>query len=165
MKDHLQKEVLALLRENARMSNEKMAELLNVSIEEIEKIVAELERKKVIVCYTALTNPERDGSSQTTCLVEVKVTPQRGVGFDEIARRVYRYPEVKTCYLVSGTFDLLLEVEGESLKDIANFVAQKLATLDHVLSTTSHFILKKYKHNGIVTTDDEDPPQRMPISP
>ena len=122
MKSRLHQEILALLRENARISNEKMADLLNVSVDEVEKVLNDLEKKKVIVCYTALTNPEIDGSNQTTCLVEVKVTPQRGVGFDEIARRIYKYPEVKTCYLVSGTFDLLLEVEGDNLKDIANFV-------------------------------------------
>jgi len=151
----MSKTVLHLLRAEGPLSHEEIAERLGISREEAAAEVKRLHDEKVILGYRAVINPEKTGDDMVLAIIEVKVTPQREVGFDAIARRIYKFPEVRTCHLVSGAYDLLLLVEGESLRQVASFVAEKLATLEHVHSTTTHFLLRKYKENGVIIHDDE----------
>lgn len=158
-------ELLVLLEQDARQSHEKLAMMLDVSKEEVEQALAQLEKDQVILRYPALINWDKiQGDDQVTAMIDVKVTPQRDRGFDEIAERIYRFPEVKSVYLMSGAYDLSVTIEGKTMKEVAFFVAQKLSTLDHVISTATHFILKTYKHDGVVY-DQRDDDRRMVVSP
>ncbi len=155
--------VLQLLRTEGRMAADEIAERLGISREEAASEVKRLHDERVILGYRTVINPEKTGDDSVLAIIEVKVSPQRDVGFDAIARRIYRFPEVRTCYLISGAYDLLLLVEGESLRQVASFVAEKLATLDHVHSTTTHFLLRKYKEDGVFI-HEEDESERLIIS-
>ena len=143
-------EILEILESNARATAEDIALMLNKSVEEVRETIKKLEEDNVIVGYNTLINWDKSSKENVTALIEVKVTPQRGQGFDKVAERIYRYPQVKACYLMSGGFDLTVIIEGKSMKDVALFVAEKLAPLDSVLSTATHFVLKKYKDEGVV---------------
>jgi len=156
--------VLQLLRAEGPMAPEEIAERLGISRDEAAAEVKRLHDEKVILGYRTVVNPEKLGEDTVVAIIEVKVTPQREVGFDAIARRIYKFPEVRTCHLISGDYDLLLLVEGESLRQVASFVAEKLATLEHVHSTTTHFLLRKYKEDGVIL-HDEDESERLIISP
>lgn len=160
----IEDQILELLEQNARISDQRLADLLGVSPGEVSAAIKSLEEDKVILGYRAVTDPARRRDGKVTCMIEVRVTPQRGVGFDKIAERIYRFPEVRSLYLVSGTYDLLVVLEGDSIQDISYFVFEKLATLDHIQSTTTHFMLKKYKDNGIILGQIEEVP-RLPVSP
>ncbi len=146
----MREELLAILEKNSRIDFKELAVLLGVEetavLEELEK----LEKEGIICGYHTLINWEKTSIEKVTALIEVKVTPQRGQGFDRIAERIYNYPEVKAVYLISGGYDLLVTLEEKTLKEIANFVSDKLSTLDSVLSTATHFILKKYKDHGTI---------------
>ena len=121
---------------------------------------------KIIVSYPALIDWSKiDGKENVVAMIEVNVTPKRGVGFDEVAERIYRFPEVTSVYLMSGAFDLLVTVEGKSLKEVAAFVSEKLATIDNVISTRTHFMLKKYKHDGVIIEGKDDEDRRMVVTP
>ena len=146
----MREELLAILEKNSRIDFSELAVLLGVSEEEVLKEIEQLERDGVIGGYHTLINWEKTSIEKVMALIEVKVTPQRGRGFDNIAERIYSYPEVKAVYLLSGGYDLLVILEEKSLKEIANFVSDKLSTLDSVLSTATHFILKKYKDHGTI---------------
>jgi len=163
-KRSLEEQILELLEQNARMPSERIATLLGIEEAVIEETIRKLEDEKVILGYRAVTDPEKTSEGQVTCMIEVRVSPQRGVGFDRIAERIYRYPEVKSLYLMSGAYDLLVVIEGKSIHDISYFVFEKLATLDHIQSTTTHFMLKKYKDNGI-TIGHEEKTDRLPVAP
>lgn len=143
-------EILEILEKNARMDEEQIAVMLDKSVEEVRAAIKRLEDESVILGYTTLVNWEKTNIESITALIEVKVTPQRGEGFDKVAERIYRYPEVKACYLMSGGFDLTVIVEGKSMKEVALFVAEKLAPLESVVSTSTHFVLKKYKDKGTI---------------
>lgn len=143
-------EILEILEKNSRLSCEEIAIMLGKSTEEVENEINRLENDGVIVGYNTLVNWEKTKREMVTALIEVKVTPQRGEGFDKVADRIYRFPEVKSCYLMSGGFDLTVIVEGKSMKEVALFVAEKLAPLESVLSTSTHFVLKKYKDDGVI---------------
>ncbi len=149
----MQKNILNLLTENARISCEEIALRLNISVDEVKKCIADLEEKNIICGYTAILN-EQD-SNKVNALIEVKITPQRDGGFDTVAKRIAKFDEVKELYLVSGAYDLLLEVEGESLQQVAMFVSGKLSTIDGVLSCATSFQLKKYKQSGKIIEGDE----------
>lgn len=151
----LEKNVLELLKGNARLSAAEIASRLNSNAEEVGKIIAELEEKKVIRGYTAIVNVPQE-STCVKALIEVKVTPRREGGFDQVARRIAKYPEVTELCLVSGNCDLLLTVQGETLQEVAHFVASKLATIDGVVSTSTAFMLRKYKESGVILEDDEE---------
>ncbi|WP_025026583.1 Lrp/AsnC family transcriptional regulator, partial [Caldalkalibacillus mannanilyticus] len=139
-------ELLRLLEEDARLEPATIATMMGVTEAEVREAIAKLEKEKVILKYPALINWDKtDGKGTVTAMIEVKVTPQRDVGFDQIASRIYKFPEVQSVYLMSGSYDLSIVIEGDSIKDIAFFVSQKLSTLDNVISTATHFILKKYK--------------------
>jgi len=150
-------EILSLLESNAKLSAAELAVMVGRPAAEVEKTIADLESNKTILGYNAVINWEKTTSAPVTALIEVRVTPQRGQGFDHIAQRIYRHDQVKSCYLMSGGFDLMVIIEDKSLKDVAMFVSDKIAPLDSVLSTQTHFILKKYKMNGTeFHSKDED---------
>jgi DNA-binding Lrp family transcriptional regulator len=162
--EKLKLDILDLLKEDARHSAELLATMLGVDRAAIEKAIAELEADKVIVKYATVVNWGKVDDDKVTALIEVQITPERGRGFDAIAERIYLYPEVKSVYLMSGAYDLLVEIEGTTLKEVASFVSSKLSSIDRVLSTKTHFILKKYKQDGVIFEDHEDD-QRLLISP
>lgn len=160
----LKLKVLDLLKEDARHSHELLATLLGVSVEEVKTAIAELEEEHIIAKYATVINWSKLDDEKVTALIEVQITPERGRGFETIAERIYLFPQVKSVYLMSGAYDLLVEVEGRNLKEVAGFVSDKLSTLESVLSTKTHFILKKYKQDGIVFEDHESD-HRLLISP
>ena len=143
-------ELLSILEKNSRVDFKELAVMLGKSEEEVLNEISALEKDNIICAYHTLINWEKTDIEKVSALIEVKVTPQRGQGFDRIAERIYNYPEVKSVYLISGGYDLLVTLEEKSLKEIAGFVSDKLSTLDSVLSTATHFILKKYKDHGTI---------------
>ncbi len=153
----MEKRIVELLRENARLSAGELAERCGCDEKTVVRAIKSLEKQGVIRGYTAILDESvwNDGSG-VKALIEVKVTPRREGGFDAVARRIAKYPEVTDVMLISGTYDLLLTVEGESLARVANFVSEKLATIDGVLSTSTGFILKKYKESGRIMRNDEE---------
>ena len=152
-----EKEVLAILKEDSRLSAEKIAAMLGVSVQEVKDCIRDLETNGALVKYTAIVNEELADSSLVEALIEVRVTPKKGEGFDGIARQIADLPEVKGVYLMSGAYDLAIFLEGTTLQKVAQFVAERISTYDGVLSTATHFILKKYKIEGTRTyRDDED---------
>ncbi len=160
----MKEELLTILEKNSRIDFSELAVLLGVSEADVLENLSDLEKKGIICGYHTLINWEKTSIEKVTALIEVKVTPQRGRGFDNIAERIYNYPEVKAVYLISGGYDLLVILEEKSLKEIAGFVSDKLSTLDSVLSTATHFILKKYKDHGtILNRKDRD--EREVITP
>ncbi|MFD1178488.1 Lrp/AsnC family transcriptional regulator [Paenibacillus puldeungensis] len=160
----LKLKVLDLLKEDARRDANLLATLLGVTPEEVAEAIAELEQDHVIVKYATVINSSKLDDEKVTALIEVQITPERGRGFEAIAERVYLFPQVKSVYLMSGAYDLLVEVEGRNLKEVASFVSDKLSTLESVLSTKTHFILKKYKQDGVIFEDPEED-RRLMISP
>jgi DNA-binding Lrp family transcriptional regulator len=141
-------EILSLIEKNAKLTAAEIAVLIGRPAEEVAKTIAAMEADKTILGYSALVNWEKTANSPVTALIEVRVTPQRGQGFDHIASRIYRHDQVQSCYLMSGGFDLMVIIEDKSLKEVAMFVSEKIAPLESVISTRTHFILKKYKMNG-----------------
>jgi len=156
--------ILDLLKEDARMSAATIATLLGAAQEDVAAAIAEMERDNVIVKYATVINWSKVDDEKVTALIEVNCTPERGRGFESIAERIYLYPEVKSVYLMSGAFDLLVEIEGKNLKEVASFVSNKLSTIDSVISTKTFFILKKYKQDGIIFEEFEDD-KRLMVSP
>ncbi len=146
----MREELLSIIEKNSRIDLKELA--IRLGKEEIDVVneLQKLEDERVICGYHTLVNWEKTSIEKVTALIEVKVTPQRGKGFDRIASRIYNYPEVRDVYLMSGGFDLLVILEEKSLKDIAMFVSEKLSTLDSIISTGTHFILKKYKDHGTI---------------
>lgn len=158
------RELLELLEHDAKRPVSELAAMLNRSEYEVQEQIKKLEADKVILNYNTLINWEKFGSDTVTASIEVKVTPQREVGFDAIAERIYRFDEVRSVYLMSGGFDLLVTIEGKSLRDVSNFVATRLATIDGVISTHSNFLLKPYKKDGVII-DDQERDRRLVVSP
>jgi DNA-binding Lrp family transcriptional regulator len=158
-------EIVEILEKNARMPIETLAKMTSLTVEETERVLKKLEDTKVIVRYATVIDWRKvDGHEGVTAMIDVKVTPKRGVGFDEVAERIYRFPEVKSVYLMSGAYDLSVVIEGKSMAEVAHFVSEKLSTLDSVISTTTHFILKKYKHDGTVF-DEGEQDRRIVVAP
>jgi len=149
----METKLLKLLEQNARMTVEEIAEELKASVNDVVSLIAELESKKVICGYNAIINWDKITDEKCNALIEVKVTPQRGTGFDRIADRIARFDEVDSIYLMSGAYDFLVIVNGKSMKEVSSFVFNKLATIDYVNSTATHFVLKKYKDHGIQIQD------------
>ncbi|WP_019534504.1 Lrp/AsnC family transcriptional regulator [Paenibacillus ginsengihumi] len=162
--DDFKQKIIELLKEDARRSPALIATMLGASEAEVAAAIRELEEANVIVKYATVVNWAKVDSEKVTALIEVQITPERGRGFDAIAERIYLYPEVKSVYLMSGAYDLLVEIEGKTLKEVASFVSNKLSPIDRVLSTKTHFILKKYKQDGITFEDHQDD-RRLLISP
>jgi DNA-binding Lrp family transcriptional regulator len=151
----MKNKILEILRTDARASNAEIAVRLNASEEEVAGHIRDLEQSKTVLGYRAIVNPEKLDDEPCLGIIEVNITPQRNVGYDEIAAQIYKFPEVKLCYLISGAYDLLVFVEGAGLKEVALFVSRKLATIDNVTSTRTHFILRKYKEAGVIMNDDD----------
>ncbi len=157
--------LLQALEQNHRISIKTLATMLNLSEKEVKEMIQELEEAKVILGYVTLVDWEKtENNDNVTAIIDVKVTPQRDVGFDTIAQRICRFPEVKSVFLMSGSYDLSVMIEGTSMKKVAFFVAEKLASLENVQSTATHFVLKKYKQDGIVFEEDKRD-HRLVISP
>lgn len=150
----LKKEVIALLEKNARYSYQEIADRLNTTAATVKKIITELENDKIILGYAAITNNQAS-KDMVRAIIEVQVQPERDTGFDTVAEKLARFPEVQAVYLVSGSYDLRLEVVGASLQDVASFVATKLSSQDGVKSTSTSFLLKKYKEAGIQFVKEE----------
>ena len=157
-------ELLNLLKQNALETPENLAKMLGISVDEVKKKIVEYEKEGVIRAYQAIVNEEKLDASLVTTVIEVKVTPESEGGFDRIADRISRFPEVESVYLMSGTFDLLLFIKGRTMHEAAGFVSEKLATMKGVTSTATHFMMKTYKQNGILmhTRDDNE---RLKVSP
>jgi len=162
--DALDRKIIDVLSADARYSHAKIAVMLGREESEISARIEELERTGVIVKYTAVINPEKTGEDFVDALIEVKVTPQKSRGFDAIAEQIYRFEEVKSLYLMSGAYDLAVLVEGKTLRSVADFVSERLAALDTVISTATHFILKKYKTEGVTLEGGEDT-HRLAVQP
>ena len=160
----MREKLLAIIEKNSRIDLKEMAIRLGKDEIDIVNELQKLEDERIICGYHTLVNWEKTSIEKVTALIEVKVTPQRGQGFDRIAARIYNYPEVRDVYLISGGFDLLVTLEEKSLKDIARFVSEKLSTLDSILSTGTHFILKKYKDHGTII-DQHVKDEREVVSP
>ena len=144
-------EILEVLEKNSRYSDEQIALMTGKTVEEVREAIRDYEEKNIIAGYTTLINWENTGKETVTALIEVKISPQRGVGFDKVAERIYKFNEVKACYLMSsGGFDLTVIVEGKTMKEVALFVSEKLSVQEYVNGTATHFVLKKYKDHGRV---------------
>ncbi|MCD8346896.1 MAG: Lrp/AsnC family transcriptional regulator [Lachnospiraceae bacterium] len=160
----MREQILSLLEKNSKIDLGELAVLLGTNEEVIQKEVEAMEQEQVICGYHTLIDWEKTDSEKVTALIEVRVTPQRGQGFDTIAERIYNYPEVQSVYLISGAYDLLVILQGKTLREVSSFVSDKLSTLDSVLSTATHFILKKYKDYGTILGKKEKD-ERMLMTP
>ena len=158
-------EILEILSEDARISTEEIAKLTGKNSASVKKAISQYEKNGTIVKYKTVINHDlvRESNSFVRALIEVSVSPQKGVGFDHIAERIYNFPEVNSCYLVSGAYDLLLVVEGENIQTVSNFIASKLSPMEHVRSTSTHFLLQKYKEDGQILKK-KDRGKRLNIS-
>lgn len=160
----LETQVLDLLREDCRLPLEKLAVMLGVSTEEVAETINSLERRRVILHYAPTINWDLTDRERVEAMIQVSVTPQRDMGFDAVARRIYRFEEVKSVYLMSGGYDLLVLVEAKSLKELALFVSSKLSTLEMVTGTQTSFVLKRYKEEGVIF-DGSQSDNRLVVSP
>lgn len=157
-------ELLKILQSNARESAADIARMLNISEAEVNARIADYERKGIIRGYRAMLNDEQVDPEKVTAVIEVKITPLREGGFDTIAQRLSRFPEVQSAYLMSGGYDILLFVEGRTLREVATFVSDKLSTIDGVISTSTHFMLKTYKRIGVLMHQGSSD-ERLSITP
>lgn len=151
----MRQKLLEVIEKNSRLSCAQLASVLGTDEASVESELAKLEEEKAVLGYHTIIDWEKTSRELVTALIEVRVTPQRGLGFDKIADRIYQYPEVTSVYLMSGGFDLTVVLEGKTMKDVALFVSQKLAPMDGVLSCATHFVLKKYKQDGFIFGPEE----------
>ena len=159
----MREQILAYLKNNSRFDLSEMAVLLGIDETQIANEIAAMEKEGIIRGYLTLIDWEKTSNERVSAMIEVKVTPQRDRGFDSVAERIYRYDEVDSVYLVSGSFDLMVLIEGSSMREVAMFVANKLSTLDSVLSTSTNFVLKKYKDHGTYFVN-ESKDERLQVS-
>ena len=163
-KEALRLEILKYIEKHSRVELGELAVLLGVEETDVANEMAEMQKEKIICGYHTLIDWEKTGVEMVTALIEVRVTPQRDRGFDRIAERIYNYPEVSAVYLISGSYDLLVTLEGRTLMEVSRFVSEKLSPIDEVLSTATHFILKKYKDHGTVMVPKKES-ERMLVMP
>lgn len=148
--DNTDKKILNILKDDSRFDSKTIANMLNVDEKTVKSKIADLESSGTLVKYTTVINNEIAGNDYVVALIEVKVTPQSTHGFDSIAHEIMRYEQVSSVYLMSGAYDLVVIIEGKSLREVSTFVSENLATMDNIISTATHFILKKYKSEGVV---------------
>ena len=160
----MREKILAVMEKNSRIDIRDLAVLLGESEVSVANEIAQMEKEHIICGYHTLINWDNTSDEKVVALIEVKVTPQRGMGFDKIAERIYQYNEVNAVYLMSGAYDFTVFIEGRTMREVALFVSEKLSTLESVLSTSTHFVLKKYKDHGTVLVQ-EDQDERMLITP
>ncbi|MDD5095119.1 MAG: Lrp/AsnC family transcriptional regulator [Dehalococcoidia bacterium] len=156
-------DILRILETDAHTTPEQIATMTGRSVAEVKKAIKQAEKDRTIVRYKTVVNWEKTEKEEVSALIEVKIQPQRDVGFDAIAERIYRFPEARTVYLLSGSYDLLVLVTGKTLQEVAGFVSKKLATLEAVQGTVTHFLLKRYKEDGEILGDGEKP-KREPLT-
>ncbi|MCI9516897.1 MAG: Lrp/AsnC family transcriptional regulator [Lachnospiraceae bacterium] len=157
-------QILTFIEKNSRINLKELAVMLGSDEVTVANEISEMEQEQVICGYHTMIDWDKTGAEKVTALIEVRVTPQRGQGFDSIAERIYNYPEVKSVYLISGGYDLMVILEGKTLREVSSFVSDKLSTLDTVLSTATHFILKKYKDHGTIFAK-KNKDERMLVTP
>ncbi len=157
-------QILTFIEKNSRINLKELAVMLGSDEVTVANEISEMEQEQVICGYHTMIDWDKTGAEKVTALIEVRVTPQRGQGFDSIAERIYNYPEVKSVYLISGGYDLMVILEGKTLREVSSFVSDKLSTLDTVLSTAPHFILKKYKDHGTIFAK-KNKDERMLVTP
>ena len=160
----MREKILSIIEKNSRIDLRELAILLGEQETDVINEMEQMEKEGIICGYHTLIDWEKTNVEKVNALIEVRVTPQRGHGFDSIAERIYKYPEVHAVYLISGGYDLLVSLEGKSLKEVSNFVSAKLSTLEYVLSTATHFILKKYKDHGTIL-DRKEVDERIQVTP
>lgn len=160
----LEASLLDIMQEDCRIPLEKMAVMTGASLEEVAAAIDSLEKNKIILRYSPMINWDRTDRERVEAMIEVRVTPQRDMGFDAVARRIYRFDEVKSVYLMSGSYDLLVLVEAHTLKELAAFVSEKLSPLETVTGTATSFVLKRYKEEGVIF-ENEDDDHRLVIMP
>jgi len=160
----MKEKLLRLLEKNSRIDLHEAAIMLGVSYDEIASLVVNLEESKTICGYYTMINWENTTVDRCSAFIEVKVTPQRGVGYDKIADRIKQFEEVESIYLMAGAYDFLVLIEGKTMKEVSKFVFEKLATLDTVTSTATHFVLKKYKDHGLIMSSEDEIDKRMKVS-
>ena len=149
-------DILKILdKSDGKISRGRIARMIGKNEKEVEEEIRELEKENIIVGYKTIVNWDKTDNDVVTALIELRITPQRGEGFDKVAERIYKYPQVKSLFLMSGAYDLAVTIEGKSMKEVALFVAEKLAPMDSIISTATHFVLRKYKEEGIIFNDDE----------
>ncbi len=156
--------LLKLIRENAAWKPAELAAMLNLSESEVVARIKKYETEQIILGYRAILNEEKLGLDVVRAVIEVKITPERGGGFDRLAERIAKYSEVQSCYLMSGGYDLLVVVQGNNLREVATFVSEKLATVHGVISTATHFMLKPYKEQGVLMTTEVNE-ERLAVAP
>lgn len=157
--------LLSLLETNARYSTRDLADVLLEDEESVIHTMNELEKKKVICGYHTIINWDKTSKDKVMAMIEVAVTPERNYGYDRIAKNIYRYPEVDTMYLMSGKSEFIVIIYGRTMQEISNFVGAKLATTEHVVSTTTFFVLKEYKINGVILDEEDKPNERLVVTP
>lgn len=157
-------EILKILEQDARISPEQIAVMLDLNEEDVKDAISRLEKAQVIRRYKTVINWDKVGDQMVLALIEVRVAPQRDVGFDAVAERIYKFPEARTVYLISGTYDLLVQVGGRSMTEVAKFVSEKLSPLEGVQGTVTHFLLKRYKEDGDLLLETEQL-KRLPVTP
>ena len=160
----MREKILAIIEKNSRIDLTDLAALLGESEAAVANEIADMEKENIICGYHTMINWDKTSDEKVIALIEVKVTPQRGMGFEKIAERIYQYSEVNSLYLMSGAYDFTVILEGKTMKEVAQFVSEKLSTMNSVLSTATHFILKKYKDHGTVMCDKPED-ERMLFTP
>ena len=160
----MREKIITFIEKNSRIDLNELAIMLGVDEASVVKELEAMENERIICGYHTLIDWDKAGIEKVTAMIEVRVTPQRGMGFDKIAERIYNYPEVNSVYLISGGFDLMVTLEGKTLREVSQFVTDKLSTLDQVLSTKTNFILKKYKDHGTVMTGPAKKDERTMMS-
>ncbi len=159
------RKLLKLIEEDCRLTHEDLSIETGLTPEYIAQRISHWEKEKIIVDYRPLINWDRAGDEKVSALIEVRVLPQRGYGFDKIAKRIQKFDEIKSLFLMSGGYDLSLLIEGKTMQDVALFVAEKLAPLEHVQSTATHFVLRRYKQDGVALMGEDEILQRLVVSP
>lgn len=160
----MREKILTFIENNSRIDIKELAIILGVEEATVVSELEAMEREHIICGYHTLVNWDKTGIEKVTAMIEVRVTPQRGMGFDKVAERIYKYPEVKAVYLISGGFDFMVILDGKTLREVSQFVSEKLSTLDYVMSTKTNFILKKYKDHGTIMAEAAKD-ERMRIAP
>jgi DNA-binding Lrp family transcriptional regulator len=158
----MKKKILRILEKDARTTPKQIATMTGTPPSEVAKIIKQAEKDRVILKYKTIINWEKAGEEQVSALIEVKIAPQRDVGFDAVAERIYRFPQTRSVYLLSGTYDLLVLVSGKTMHEVADFVSQKLAPIEEVQGTVTHFLLKRYKEDGEILEGKEET-RRQPL--
>ena len=159
--EELRTKILDYIEDTARVSTKELAVLIGEDEAAVEEEISRMEKENIICGYNSMINWDKVGVEKVTALIEVRVTPQRGMGFDNVAKMIYEYPEVNSVYLISGGFDLMVTIEGMTLKEVSSFVSDKLSPMESVLSTKTNFILKRYKDHRIIMTEEKEDEREM----